>query len=419
MTFSDDERQQLDAKISEAFSPAAPINEYSLFAGRIDQVREIIAAVNQRGQHVILFGERGVGKTSLANVLSDVVGTLKKNFVVSKINCNVKDDYSSIWGKVLRQMRVFRPKRGAGFVARTTAEPVDLVELLGGQVFPDNVQHVLSLLQPHALVIIDEFDRIRTPDTRTLLTDTIKTFSDYSADATIILVGVADSVDELIRGHQSVDRALVQVRLPRMSRNELNEIVNKGLQSIQMEITSDALEYISSLSQGLPHYTHLLAQLSAYRAVDSERKEIQKQDVDGAIKDALSKVQQSILSLYHRATMSVRETLYAQVLLACALSKVDALGYFAASDVREPMSKIMRKRYDIPAFSRHLNDFCEPTRGPILQKIGTRRKFRFRFLNPLMQPYVIMQGLSSQLIDETFISGYRPPVVKKGYRPSF
>ncbi len=346
--------------------------------------------------------------TSLAIILKDVLSVYYsgKSHIVSKTNCDVEDVYSTIWKKVFQQIRVFRPKRGTGFVARITAEPIDLVKLLGEKISPDDVCRVLQSLQPHALVIIDEFDRIRTSDTRTLLTDTIKTLSDYSINATLILVGVADSVDELVKEHQSIDRALVQIRLPRMSRDELNEIVNKGLQTIPMEIAVDALDYISSLSQGLPHYTHLLAQRSAYKALDSGRKEIQKDDVSEAIKDALSKVQQSILSLYHKATMSVRDTLYSRVLLACALSKVDALGYFAAADVREPMSQIMGKRYDIPAFSRHLNDFCEPTRGPILQKIGTRRKFRFRFLNPLMQPYVIMQGLSSQLIDEALISRY-------------
>ena len=82
MAITKDERQLLEAKISVAFSPAAPINEYSLFAGRPDQVREIIAAINQRGQHVMLFGERGVGKTSLANVLKDVLSFLGKSYTI-------------------------------------------------------------------------------------------------------------------------------------------------------------------------------------------------------------------------------------------------------------------------------------------------------------------------------------------------
>jgi Holliday junction resolvasome RuvABC ATP-dependent DNA helicase subunit len=33
-------------------------------------------AINQQGQHVLIYGERGVGKTSLANVLSGFLKTM-------------------------------------------------------------------------------------------------------------------------------------------------------------------------------------------------------------------------------------------------------------------------------------------------------------------------------------------------------
>lgn len=117
-----------------------------------------------------------------------------------------------------------------------------------------------------------------------------------------------------------------------------------------------------------------------------------------AIKTVLGRTQESIISSYHKATSSARENLYEQVLLACALAPTDDLGYFAAVDVREPLSAIMGKPYDIPAFARHLNALSGTGRGPVLQKAGATRKFRFRFLNPLLQPYVIMRGLASGMI---------------------
>lgn len=60
----------------------------------------------------------------------------------------------------------------------------------------------------------------------------------------------------------------------------------------------------------------------------------------------------------------------------------------------------MGRAYDIPAFARHMNEFCETTRGPILQKIGSPRNYRFRFVNTLMQPFIIMDGMSKGLIDD-------------------
>jgi hypothetical protein len=112
-----------------------------------------------------------------------------------------------------------------------------------------------------------------------------------------------------------------------------------------------------------------------------------------------------ILSAYHKATSSSqKEILYARVLLACALAYTDDLGYFSAVDIRKPMSLIMSKRYDIPAFSRHLNDFCEDIRGPVLQKAGSARRFRFRFINPLMQPFVIIHGLAKGLLSDDVLT---------------
>lgn len=76
------------------------------------------------------------------------------------------------------------------------------------------------------------------------------------------------------------------------------------------------------------------------------------------------------------------------------------MGYFSAVDVRQQLTEIMGKRYEIPAFSQHLNAFCESTRGPVLQRVGTTRRYRFRFVNPLMQPFVIMDGLKKGLIKD-------------------
>ena len=60
-----------DAKAFEAsqlFTPSSPLTENDLFAGRLEQIEKMLDATGERGKHVILFGERGVGKTSLARL---------------------------------------------------------------------------------------------------------------------------------------------------------------------------------------------------------------------------------------------------------------------------------------------------------------------------------------------------------------
>jgi len=68
------------------------------------------------------------------------------------------------------------------------------------------------------------------------------------------------------------------------------------------------------------------------------------------------------------------------------------------------MSTIMGKRYEIAAFARHLADFGASDRGPILERTGVARRYRFRFRNPLLQPFVIMQGLADRLIKHSELS---------------
>jgi surfactin synthase thioesterase subunit len=93
-------------------------------------------------------------------------------------------------------------------------------------------------------------------------------------------------------------------------------------------------------------------------------------------------------------------------LLACALADRDALSYFRSADVAAPLALIMGDD-DAPSFSRHLKEFCTAERGPVLERVGARQPYRYRFTNPVLEPYVIMQGLADKLISEDDLAALR------------
>jgi hypothetical protein len=66
----------------------------------------------------------------------------------------------------------------------------------------------------------------------------------------------------------------------------------------------------------------------------------------------------------------------------------------------DPLRCITGKQYKVPAFAKHLKDFCEDAHGPILDRRGPPRKVQYRFIAPLMEPYVILRGLAENLIQE-------------------
>ena len=109
------------------------------------------------------------------------------------------------------------------------------------------------------MFVIDEFDRL-APSETDAFADLIKACSDRGVPATLVLVGVAEDIDALLHSHASVVRNLRQVHLPRMFDDEIGEIIDEGLAQAGFTIEPEARQQVISVSQGFPHFTHLLAQ---------------------------------------------------------------------------------------------------------------------------------------------------------------
>lgn len=388
--------------IGNAFTPSAPIGESGMFAGRLSQIGHVIDAVARKGQHAIVYGEQGTGKTSFVNVLAEILSGEVSPVLSLRASAHGSDTYSSLWRKVFAEASFTEPQPGTRFGADTGSSLGGQVDALGQDIYPDVVRRLLEQMADGNLliVIIDEFDRL-SREVTSLFADTIKVLTDRAVAVTIILVGTADSAEALIPEHSSIERSLVQIPLPRMSRAEISEVVTKGVQRLEMTIADDALSRIVLLAQGLPHFAQLLGYHGALDVCASNATEIGIDHIRSATEKAVENTESSIVAAYNKAVTSYRkDNMFKQVLLACALATTDDLGFFPAVAVCHPMSELMGKRYEIPSFARHLKEFAEMERGRVLERVGKERKFRYRFRNPLMQPYVIMRGLSSERIGQ-------------------
>lgn len=389
----------LRVQASSIFKPASPITLVEFFSGRKAQLDRTYEAIFQEGQHVVIYGERGVGKTSLANILGPYAVLYSgQKFIVGKINCDGTDDFTAVWNKVLNQLSWVEEHPETGFIERKRYERKSLSEKLPSVVTPNDIRVLLEDLAIPIVLVFDEFDRLPRQVAKHF-TDLIKSLSDYAVASTVIMVGVADTVDNLVADHGSVDRALMQIPMPRMSDDELEPILTNAGVKLTMKFSKGALSKIVRLSQGLPHYVHLVGLASVKDALDSGFKDVDEANVNAGLKVAVDNAQQSIKSAHHKATTSARkDALFQEVLTACALAKKDQLSFFQPADVVPSMTKIMGRPYEIPAFARHLKEFSSESRGNILQKTGETRGFRYRFANPLMEPYVIMHAMSEGLV---------------------
>lgn len=369
--------------LTQAFRPSAPIDRQSLFSGRTQQLGDLFGVADQAGQHAVVYGERGVGKTSLVSVAAEVLGAA--GVLTARTTCDRSDDFESVWKKALGEVQFTVTRPGVGFAGQARDVRVAASALLADDAAPHDVRRGLQTIASgkRVAIFIDEFDRLASDDDRLLFADTIKTLSDEFPDATIVLVGVADDVEQLIQEHQSIERALVQIHMPRMSPGELAEIVTGGIERARLSMARDAVDTIARLAQGLPHYAHLLGQLSARNALEDLRTNVRLGDVEDAVAEAIEKTQQTVRETYRRATEENGDALYSKVVLACALAESDEYGFFTVADVRVP---------DVDA-STYLDALADPSHGSLLQRRGQARP-RYRFVNPLLQPYVLMRGLA-------------------------
>jgi len=224
-------REDWDASRFEAgqlFTPSTPIAVAEFFSGRKKEIGQLFEAIAERGRHAMVYGERGVGKTSLSQVVPLMLPKRVSRVHHLRKAADPKDNFDSIWRKVFRDMRIASgpdADRGAyvsdGYQDRAIT-PDDVVRELGN--FGAN---------DVPIIVVDEFNEVSDPATPRLMANAIKGLSDEGINATVIIVGVADDVNELIAGHESISRCCEEVLMPRMGQDELRDVIDSRIARLE------------------------------------------------------------------------------------------------------------------------------------------------------------------------------------------
>jgi Cdc6-like AAA superfamily ATPase len=180
----------LRIEVLETFTPGPPINEVAQFAGRKATIQPLQDIAIERARHAIIVGERGVGKTSLANIFHKDLNSETKTVREIAVDADTADSFDSLWRKVFRRIK-------------WESDDATLDLQFPDPIEPDHVFLQLSRFSQNEIpiIIIDEYDRIADETCRVLMTDLIKALTRLQNNPTLILVGVAENILTLVRDH--------------------------------------------------------------------------------------------------------------------------------------------------------------------------------------------------------------------------
>ena len=318
---SADMRRQV---LREAFTPTRPQRSAKRFVGRVAQLNRILRALEDERAHVVLYAERGRGKTSLANLVASAAR--HAGHMVARTSCSAESDYDAIVRGLARDLPA--PLLAVPAIAD------DMLEGCEAALPPKRLQPRDVVMLPGRLtgtrliLIVDEFDRVPDEETRTRLADTIKQASDTCAPLSFVIVGVSDSLEHLLGRHPSIQRNVVGVPLPLLTEVEIEDIIERGAAEAELTFPPGVRHCIAGLARGVPYVAHVLALRTCQAALEREATVVGGGDLRDAIASAVSETDPRVIGLYETLTRNGRDPEMATLLRTIAGGRQNDFGQF-------------------------------------------------------------------------------------------
>ena len=281
------------------FKPNSP-SRPGMFVGRINEIEKLEASLIQtranQSVSFLLAGERGIGKTSLLNLIKyfaegDIeVRNQKLNFLV--VETDITKDTSRL-GLIKKIELALNRKLSQTEKARKAFSEiwnfVKMFEVAGVKYNTNDAQEYELLFEEFSYSIADTLNRITNPK---------ETSFDAKYDGILILIDEADSANDnldlgafvkliterlqkegserlmfgiaglpkvkevLIKSHPSSLRIFEEIELDRLNNEEIKEVISKvlingqELNGFEIKIDEKAESLLISFSEGFPHFIH-------------------------------------------------------------------------------------------------------------------------------------------------------------------
>ena len=325
-------KQKYKTQMNEYLSASGPLRSAQHLMGRENEMELIDEALSANDRHIFIFGDRGVGKTSLAAAAATQY--LPDNSEFIQIGCGPDTKFY----KTIEDLadRVIKKASGKRNYSATQTINVKFYSIKWNKenheiaipnvdsmyLAVEAIEEVARFHTYTPVVIFDEFDQIDSQNERRLFANFLKDLGDRGVNIKLIFTGVAQSLIKLLGEHESSFRQLHTVELKRLYWGAREDIVRQAVDSFSLTIDKEVVFTIAKISNGFPYFVHLLTEKILWCAFNAEVeiKNIGFPLFSEALEKAISTISAHLQAPYDKATQH-RKNDYREILWATADSE--------------------------------------------------------------------------------------------------
>ena len=263
-------------QVTDIFTPTTPAKLN--FVERHDINKRIVRALKTPGTQIIVYGPSGSGKTTLLE--NKLFQVYEKHL---KTSCMKGMSFESVMLDAFDQLSVFYLSESSSADATsveasikanyqlidtqiramsTKSKSDKLIRTLPPQLTAQNLARFMG--EAGYCWILDDFHKIKG-ESKEDLSQLMKVFMDMSndyRDLKIICVGAENTARQVVQYDGEMKERVAEIKVPLMTFEEVNRIIRKGVDLLNVEIESKELcEDIYHYSNGLPSICHKLCLL--------------------------------------------------------------------------------------------------------------------------------------------------------------
>ncbi|MGF1455137.1 MAG: AAA family ATPase [Alphaproteobacteria bacterium] len=410
----------------DVFAPTRPKRRASEFFGRRALIGSIIEAIEEECAHMVLCGETGLGKTSLANVIAEFARD--SGYLVARITGTEDLNFGRFIRTLFEELFHQIDETPAGRMLWETLGIQDMNELL-----QDNAMDLVSeflgeesldvtrviraldrLSDNQAIVIVDDYDQIKSRELKVRLVQVMKALSDQGGWLSFLIMGRSESPSELLQDDIDSLPNAEGLYVDPLALHEIEEVLHEGAQRVGVQFNNDTVQAIARLSQGVPNVLQWLAFLSVRRAVRRKSEVVEIEDLANIVNDAVTKIDARLRNQYDQACRYEKGSSTADLLYLAVRAPCTPSGLFSAATMHVLSRQIVGRKWKESEIHTALLPLCGKGEKTILRKLDTSEGTFYRFAHPAMRAVVMLK----KIVRIPLLSDMRTKDVDAAYLPS-